>query len=47
MADPILSLSHVTLEFEHGIQALHDVSLNIAAGERVCVLGAIETFIAD
>ncbi len=39
MADPILSLSHVTLEFEHGIQALHDVSLNIAAGERVCVLG--------
>lgn len=40
MADPILSLSHVTLQFEHGIQALHDVSLDVAQGERLCVLGS-------
>ena len=39
MDQPLLSLDHVTLRYEHGIQALDDVSLNIAAGERICVLG--------
>ena len=38
-ARPIISLSHVTLEFEHGIQALRDVTLDVAPGERICVLG--------
>ena len=37
--DPQLSLSHVTLRYEHGITALDDVTLHIAEGERICVLG--------
>jgi energy-coupling factor transporter ATPase len=37
---PVASLSHVTLEYEGGVRALDDVSLNIARGERVCVVGA-------
>ena len=36
---PIISLSHVTLRYEHGITALDDVSLDVAEGERICVLG--------
>ena len=36
----VASLGHVTLRYESGAQALDDVSLNISAGERVCVLGA-------
>ncbi len=39
MARPLLSLSHVTLRYEHGITALDDVTLDVAEGERVCVLG--------
>lgn len=39
-ARPVLLLSHVTLEYEHDIRALDDVSLSVAAGERICVLGA-------
>ncbi len=39
MDRPLLSLDHVTLRYEHGICALDDVSLDIAAGERICVLG--------
>lgn len=34
------SLSHVTLRYERGPAALDDVSLEVAHGERVCVLGA-------
>ncbi len=40
MADPLLSLSNVTLRYEHGVTALDDVSLQVAEGERVCVLGS-------
>ena len=36
---PILSLTHVTLHYEHGITALDDVTLDVAQGERICVLG--------
>ena len=36
---PILSLAHVTLRYEHGITALDDVTLSVAEGERICVLG--------
>ena len=36
---PALSLSHVSLHFDGGVQALRDVSLSVAPGERVCVLG--------
>lgn len=36
---PALSLSHVSLHFDGGVQALSDVSLTVAPGERVCVLG--------
>lgn len=36
----ILALSHVTLRYESGTQALNDVSLEIRRGEHVCVLGA-------
>ena len=39
-AAPALSLEHVTLVYDQGTRALDDVSLSIAAGERVCVLGA-------
>lgn len=38
-AGPILSLRHVTLRYEHGVCALDDVSLDVAEGERICVLG--------
>lgn len=34
------SLSHVTLRYERGPAALDDVSLDVAPGERICVLGA-------
>ncbi|MGN0287605.1 MAG: ABC transporter ATP-binding protein [Atopobiaceae bacterium] len=37
---PIASLRHVTLLYEHGIRALDDLGLDIAPGERLCVLGA-------
>ena len=40
---PVVSLSHVTLRYGDGpsvITALDDVTLEVAAGERVCVLGA-------
>ena len=36
----IASLSHVTLRYDNGTQALEDVSLEVAHGERLCVLGA-------
>lgn len=39
MAAPIVSLTHATLRYEHGITALDDVSLDVAEGERICVLG--------
>ncbi|MBP3892711.1 MAG: ATP-binding cassette domain-containing protein [Atopobiaceae bacterium] len=39
MTRPTLSLSHVTLRYEHGITALDDVTLDVAEGERVCILG--------
>ena len=35
-----IRLSHVSLVYEGGVTALDDVSLTIARGERVCVLGA-------
>ncbi len=38
--DPAVSLSHVTLRYESGTQALEDVSLAIRPGEHLCVLGA-------
>ncbi len=40
MQNPIAKLSHVTLRYESGAQALNDVSLTIQRGERLCVLGA-------
>ncbi len=36
----IASLSHVTLRYDNGTQALEDVSLEVVRGERLCVLGA-------
>ena len=36
----VASLSHVTLRYERGALALDDVSLDVRAGEHVCVLGA-------
>ena len=35
-----IRLSHVTLVYDGGVRALDDVSLEVARGERVCVLGA-------
>ena len=35
-----IELEAVTLRYPHGVTALDHVSLSIAAGERVCVLGA-------
>ncbi len=35
-----VKLSHVSLFYEGGITALDDISLEIAQGERVCILGA-------
>ena len=37
---PPVRLSHVTLVYDGGVRALDDVSLEVARGERVCVLGA-------
>ena len=40
---PVVSLSHVTLRYGDGpsvVTALDDVTLDVAPGERVCVLGA-------
>ncbi len=37
---PVAQLQHVTLRFENGTQALDDVSLSVARGEHLCVLGA-------
>lgn len=39
-AQPIISLSHVTLRFESGLQALDDVTFDLAPAEHVCVLGS-------
>lgn len=39
MNQPILSLSHVTLRYENGVTALDDITLDVAKGERICVLG--------
>ncbi|HIY79605.1 MAG TPA: ATP-binding cassette domain-containing protein [Candidatus Olsenella excrementavium] len=36
----LVRLSHVSLFYEGGITALDDVSLELARGERLCVLGA-------
>lgn len=36
----LLDLDHVTLEYGRGVVALDDVSLSVAEGERICVLGA-------
>ena len=38
--DILVRLSHVSLFYEGGITALDDVSLELARGERLCVLGA-------
>ena len=38
-SQPVISLSHVTLRYEHGVTALDDVTLTVAEGERICVLG--------
>ena len=35
-----IRLSHVSLVYEGGVVALDDVSLEVARGERICVLGA-------
>ena len=35
-----IRLSHVSLVYEGGVAALDDVSLEVARGERICVLGA-------
>lgn len=37
---PIACLDHVTLRYERGIAALDDLSLSVARGEWLCVLGA-------
>lgn len=37
---PIARLEHATLIYEGGVHALDDVSLEVHAGERLCVLGA-------
>ncbi len=37
---PAFSLDDVTLVYEHGTRALSHVTLDVAEGERVCVLGA-------
>ncbi len=39
-APHIARLSHVTLRYESGTQALEDVSLEVFPGEHLCVLGA-------
>lgn len=39
-AEPLVSLSHVSLVYEGDVVALDDVSLDVCRGERVCVLGA-------
>ena len=36
----IARLSHVTLRYESGTQALEDVSLSVGDGEHLCILGA-------
>ena len=38
-SQPILELRNVTLCYEHGVRALDGVSLSVAPGERICVLG--------
>ena len=38
--DILVRLSHVSLFYEGGVTALDDVSLELARGERLCVLGA-------
>jgi energy-coupling factor transport system ATP-binding protein len=35
-----IRLDGVTLRFEHGIQALDDLSLNVPLGQHLCILGA-------
>ncbi|MGN0070670.1 MAG: ABC transporter ATP-binding protein [Atopobiaceae bacterium] len=35
-----IRLDHVTLSFEHGIQALDDLSLDVPKGQHLCILGA-------
>lgn len=37
---PVAQLTHVTLRYESGTQALDDVTLSVKAGERLCILGA-------
>lgn len=37
---PPIRLSHVTLRYEHDLQALSDLSLEIPEGQRLCILGA-------
>ena len=36
----VVSLEHVTLRYGNRVAALDDVTLEVAAGERLCVLGA-------
>ena len=38
--EQIARLDHVALAYENGVQALVDVTLSFARGERVCILGA-------
>lgn len=41
MGTPLVAeLSHVSLVYEGGVRALDDVSLTVAEGERLCILGA-------
>ena len=35
-----IRLDGVTLRFEHGIQALDDLSLDVPLGQHLCILGA-------